>query len=254
MCSRQQPCLNETNRVIDVQNQLKNEELVYIDYRPPNIIVINSTVLTDLKQAGILEPEDTFFDYNHVLLRLMVNPSTDFREIIFNERSRVFQKRPVLGIQIRAAGLLADSKESVSFIDEEALKKVPSIVIDTIRQFEFDKKIEGIYLSTDSRIVDQYLQETLEDKYRILKTDMFRRGHSTGSPKEDVVKRALLDLYMLAECDGLLTTQGSGFGGIARALSLSPLQATIPVERKTVVVPRRGRKKLCVCLSSILSS
>ena len=71
---------------------------------------------------------------------------------------------------------------------------------------------------------------------------MYKRGHSTGSPKEDVVKRALLDVYMLAECDGLLTTQGSGFGGIAQALSLSPLRATIPVQRKKVIVPRRGRK------------
>ena len=209
--------------------------------------------MADLKRAEILQPGDSFFDYNHILFRLMVNPSKSFRKIILDESTRMFQKRPVLGVQIRAAGLLADAKESVSFIYEEALEKVPSIILDTIRQFNFDKTIQGIYLSTDSKIVENFLQEILGTDFPILKTDMYKRGHSTGSPKEDVVKRALLDVYMLAECDGLLTTQGSGFGGIAQALSLSPLRATIPVQRKKVIVPGRGHKWY-VCLNQLMGS
>lgn len=250
MCTRYDPCLTETDRVIDVQNQLKDKEIVFIDARPPRIIVVNSTILTELKEVGILQPKDSFFDYDRIMFRLMVNPSRSVRNVILEERSRVFQKRPILGVQIRVAGLLADTKESVSFIDEEALKNIPDLILSTIQTFGFNRTLNGIYLSTDSKIVENLLQDTIGGKYPILKTDLFRRGHSTGSPKEDVIKRALVDMYMLAECDGLLTTQGSGFGGIAHALSQSRLRAIIPVHRKKVIVPRR-RHKSFVCFHTL---
>ena len=102
--------MTETNRVIDVSSQLESEVIAFDDERHPLLLVANRTIISDLKAYGILRPNDTFYDYNKVMLRLFLNPSIDLRHLILQERRRIFAQRPVLGVQIRTAGRLADKK------------------------------------------------------------------------------------------------------------------------------------------------
>ena len=234
LCNRANPCLTETNRVIDVSSQLKNEVIAFSDERPPRILVTNATILSKLKEYGILKPKDSFYDYDRVMLRLLLNPSYDLRYLILKEKHRLFAKRPVLGVQIRTAGLLANVKERISFINETALQAIPKLIEDTIASYRFSNTLKGIYLSSDSRIAEELVNRTLGARYPILSTNLFKKGHSTHNPDGSIVNRALIDVFMLAECDGLLTTKQSGFGTISSILAETKKKAMIPVTRQLI--------------------
>lgn len=174
--------MTETNRVIDVSSQLESEVIAFDDERHPLLLVANRTIISDLKAYGILRPNDTFYDYNKVMLRLFLNPSIDLRHLILQERRRIFAQRPVLGVQIRTAGRLADKKESMSFINETALQEIPQLILDTIVKFQFSGTLNGIYLSSDSQIAEDLVNRTLDCITRFLTTNLFKRGHTTGKP------------------------------------------------------------------------
>ena len=226
--------MTETNRVIDVSSQLESEVLAFDDERHPLRLVANRTIISDLKAYGILRPNDTFYDYNKVMLRLFLNPSIDLRYLIMQERRRFFAQRPVLGVQIRTAGRLADKKESMSFINETALQEIPQLILDTIVKFQFSGTLKGIYLSTDSPLAENLIHRTIGMYYPILTTNLFRRYHTIDDPDDSIVKRAIIDVFMLAACDGLLTTKGSGFGALSSTLTATHKKAEIPVTRQLV--------------------
>ena len=234
LCNRTNPCLVETNRVVDVSNQLENEVIAFSDERPHRIHIANSTILSELKAYGILKQNDSFYDYDRVMLRLLLNPSTDLRELIFQEKHRVFSQRPILGVQIRTAGLLADHIEGISFINETALQQIPRLIMDTIANFQFLSTLKGIYLSSDSRIAEAFVNETIGMYYPIFSTNLFNRSHTRRNPADVFVKRAIIDVFMLAECDGLLTTWGSGFGSVSSILAPTQKKSVIPVTREMI--------------------
>jgi hypothetical protein len=221
--------------VIDVSSQLENEVLVFSDERHHRIRVTNATILSDLKAYGILRPSDTFYDYDRTILRLLLNPSIDLRHLILQERRRIFAQRPVLGVQIRTAGRLADKKERISFINETALQEIPQLILDTIVKFQFSGTLKGIYLSSDSQIAEDLVNRTIGVYYPILTTNLFKRGHTTGKPVDTIVKRSMVDVFMLAACDGLLTTKGNGFGALSSTLTATHKKAEIPVTRQLVL-------------------
>ena len=220
--------------MIDVSNQLENEIYAFDDERHPRILVANRTVLSDLKAYGILRPNDTFYDYDKVILRLLLNPSIDLRHLILQERRRFFAQRPVLGVQIRTAGRLADKKEIISFINETALQEIPQLILDTIVKFQFSGTMKGIYLSSDSQIAEELIHRTIGVHYPILTTNLFKRYHTMYNQEDSIVKRAIIDVFMLAACDGLLTTRGSGFGSLSSSLTATHKKAEIPVTRQLV--------------------
>ena len=73
--------------MIDVSSQLESEVIAFDDERHPLLLVANRTIISDLKAYGILRPNDTFYDYNKVMLRLFLNPSIDLRHLILQETS-----------------------------------------------------------------------------------------------------------------------------------------------------------------------
>ena len=216
-----------------------NEVIAFSDERHPRKIVTNITILNQLKAYGILKRSDSFYDFDQLMLRLLLNPSYDLRYIILKEKRRFFAERPVLGVQIRTAGLLADRKERISFINETELQRIPQLIMDTIANYQFSNTLKGIYLSSDSQIAENLVNRTVGMHYPIFTTNLFMRGHTTANPKDAVVNRALIDVFMLAECDGLLTTRRSGFGDISSILSRTRKKSVIPITRKTVVIPSR---------------
>ena len=122
----------------------------------------------------------------------------------------------------------------MSFINETALQEIPQLILDTIVKFQFSGTLNGIYLSSDSQIAEDLVNRTIGVYYPILTTNLFKRGHTTGKPVDTIVKRSMVDVFMLAECDGLLTTKGSGFGALSSTLTATHKKAEIPVTRQLV--------------------
>lgn len=123
-------------------------------------------------------------------------------------------------------------------IDNKTLETVPSR-IDALRgRLTENPKNVIVFVSSDSDKAIVYLKRHLHPDYRIVTSTQFARGHTTNSRiSTDKVKGALLDVFVLADCDALLTTKGSGFSGIANDMSSSSVRTVIPVNRTIVNCP-----------------
>ena len=94
--------------------------------------------------------------------------------------------------------------------------------------------------SSDSDKALSYLREQLNPDYLIIVASNHTRGRTTGKQiSEDKVGGALLDLFVLSDCDALLTTRGSGFSTIAAGLSKASAKQVIPVTRGEVKCERK---------------
>ena len=98
-----------------------------------------------------------------------------------------------------------------------------------------------VFVSSDSDEAIAYLKRHLHPDYRIVASTQYTRGHTTNSKiSVGKVKGALLDVFVLADCDALLTTKGSGFSMIASEMSSSSVRAVIPVNRTIIRCPRKS--------------
>ena len=131
-------------------------------------------------------------------------------------------------------------------IDRKTLETVPHR-IEALRERLTDKsKDVVVFVSSDSDRAIAYLKRHLHPDYRIVTSSKYVRGHTTSNrASTDKVKGALLDVFVLADCDALLTTKGSGFSMIASEMSSSSVRAVIPVNRTIVKCPRKRRSVYC---------
>ena len=120
-------------------------------------------------------------------------------------------------------------------VDQQTLETIPSRIESMRSLLTNNTKDVSVYLSSDSDKALSYLHEQLNPDYLIIVASNHTRGHTTGKwLSEGTMDGALLDLFVLSDCDALLTTQGSGFSTIAGDLSKSSVKQVIPVTRGEV--------------------
>ena len=250
LCNNTGACFPIVNNTIDIENSL-SEDSVMRDARLAPRFVYNEHNRRLLVDSGIMTANETWEEYRRMILRTLLRPNKEVRNAIREMNSVIHQRRLSIGVHIRTGGLLANDCEGTSMIDNKTLETVP-IRIDALRRRLTEKpKDVVVFVSSDSDKAIAYLKRHLHPDYHIVASSKYARGHTTSNRvPTDKVKGALLDVFVLADCDALLTTKGSGFSMIASEMSSSSVRAVIPVNRTIVSCPRKRKRVVHCCLCS----
>ena len=248
-CEGTGACFSVSNDTVDIEHSL-NEDSVMRDARLDPHFIYNEHNRRLLIESGIMTANETWEEYRRMIFRTLLRPNKEVRNAIRDMNGIVHQRIFSIGVHIRTGGLLANDCESTSMIDRKTLETVPHR-IEALRERLTDKpKDVVVFVSSDSDRAIAYLKRHLHPDYRIVTSSKYARGHTTNSKiSVGKVKGALLDVFVLADCDALLTTKGSGFSMIASEMSSSSVRAVIPVNRTIVKCPRKRRSVYC-CLCS----
>ena len=240
VCNNTGACFPIVNNTINIENSL-NEDSVMRDARLPSNYIYNEHNRRLLIESGIMTANETWEEYRRMIFRTLLRPNKEVRNAIREINSVVHQRLFSIGVHIRTGGLLANDCEGTSMIDNKTLETVPHR-IDALRRRLTDKpKDVVVFVSSDSDRAITYLKRHLHPDYRIVASTQYTRGHTTNSKiSVGKVKGALLDVFVLADCDALLTTKGSGFSMIASEMSSSSVRAVIPVNRTIIRCPRKS--------------
>ena len=208
------------------------------DARLPSNYIYNEHNRRRLIESGIMTANETWEEYRRMIFRTLLRPNKEVRNAIREMNSVVHQRLFSIGVHIRTGGLLANDCEGMSMIDNKTLETVPNR-IDALRErLTKNPKDVVVFVSSDSDRAIVYLKRHLHPDYRIVTSTQYTRGRTTSArAAADKVKGALLDVFVLADCDALLTTKGSGFSMIASEMSSSSVRAVIPVNRTIVNCP-----------------
>ena len=210
------------------------------DARLPLKYVYNDQNREILIKNEVMREDESWSDYQRKIYQLLLRPNRRTREEINQMRSAVHQRSVSIGAHIRTGGLLANDCEGVSMVDQETLETIPSRIESMRSLLTNNTKDVSVYLSSDSDKALSYLREQLNPDYLIIIASNHTRGRTTGKQiSEDKVGGALLDLFVLSDCDALLTTRGSGFSTIAAGLSKASVKRVIPVTRGEVKCERK---------------
>lgn len=140
---------------------------------------------------------------------------TDYGDSVLSQMKGV-----KVGIQLRFGGNTAASQEKEHFLDPEYI----NFYIDQIAYILSQVKSNyTLFLSTDSPSIKHYLSSLNATIYTANKYPV---GH-TNRRQLQFLQRAITDIYILSRCDVLLHTQGSSYGSLASAISISKLDYTI---------------------------
>ena len=237
VCNNTGACFPIVNNTVNIEDSL-SEDSVMRDARLAPRFVYNEHNRRLLIESGIMTANETWEEYRRMILRTLLRPNKEVRNAIREMNSIVHQRLFSIGVHIRTGGLLANDCEGMSMIDRKTLETVPNR-IDALRRRLTDKPNDVVvFVSSDSDEAIAYLKRHLHPDYRIVTSSKYARGHTTNSKiSTDKVKGALLDVFVLADCDALLTTKGSGFSMIASEMSSSSVRAVIPVNRTIVNCP-----------------
>ena len=182
--------------------------------------ISNKTTFKTLHKAGFPSEVNDMKTYQKLVFRILLNPISDIIYDVLAFRRKYFEGKVVIGIQIRCGGTLADSHESTRILDNNQLKRIPERIMERLSYYKVDPASSVLFISTDSTKAFQHIQSQLgKQNFTVLESSMYERGHTTAAKlSEDHLKRALVDLYLLAESDIILRSHSS-FGLLACIIS-----------------------------------
>ena len=239
LCGNTGACFPIVNNTINIENSF-SEDSVMQDARlnPRYLYTEHNRRL--LIENGVMKAHETWQEYRRMILRTLLRPKKEVRNAIREMNSIVHQRVFSIGVHIRTGGLLANDCERVSMIDSKALEAIPKRINALCKKLTKNPKDAVVFVSSDSDKAIAYLKKQLYPDYIVVGSTKYARGHTTYARVSiDKVKGALLDVFVLSDCDALLTTKGSGFSTIARDMSSSRVRAIIPVNRTLVQCPRK---------------
>lgn len=198
-----------------------------------NLKILNSPqYLSQLQHLGLMGANDSFEDYQKRMMRMLMKPNEKLDQVITKFQKTHFAKHKVVGVQIRMGGCLANTQEKQEMMSVEELKQLPAFIRREISIMGYRPEKTVLFLSTDSIIADNYLKEQLGKEFRIVEQRVFSRNHTKGFAKTEPTMGALMDIWLLANSDGLITCKGSGFGRVASMLSYSNRKVEYPVTHR----------------------
>ena len=236
-----------------------DREIVLNDCRLSLKILNAPRYLDRLRQLGLMGPDDSFEDYQKRMMRMLMKPNPELSRVISHFQETHFANRKVVGVQVRMGGCLANTQEFQEMMSVEELKQLPLFIRREIRIMGYQPGKTVLFLSTDSTIADNYLKEQLGNEFPIVEQNVFSRNHTKGFAKSEPTMGALMDIWLLANSDGLITCKGSGFGRVASMLSHSYRKVEYPVTHQPAVQFNRTKRRCygvvglwCVCLEMVL--
>ena len=213
-------CTFTQKRTIDLYHVLGNQNVLCDWCDTSQRSIFNSTTYNTLHKIGFPSNVKDPKTYQKLIFRILLNPTSDIIYDVLAFRRKYFEGKVVIGIQIRCGGSLADSNEVSQMVNNNQLKRIPARIIERLSYYNTDPVTSVLFISTDSTKAFKYIQLHLEKQnYTVLESSMYERGHTTASKlSENHLKRALVDLYLLAESDIILRSHSS-FGLLACIIS-----------------------------------
>ena len=213
ICRRISPGLDSIAEVLGQHN------VVTIDCRISDKIIGSNSNIHTLQQNGIISYFESYKDYTRYMYRILLNPSIELQRVIHHNKRVLFTRKYVIGVQIRMGGCLADFHEVSQMMTMSQLRALPHTIVTMMRNWNYNSNNTVIYLSTDSSYAERYIRQKLGPEYEIGVSKTFKRSHSRSLGNDEPVKNALVDLYLLADTDGLIVCEGSGFGRVALSIT-----------------------------------
>lgn len=204
-----------------IEGILGDRDVALYDCRMNHSIIHSPSTLNTLKNHQILSFNQSFHDYQQLIYRLLLNPSPPLQLQLIQFKKQHFTRKHVVGVQIRMGGCLANYQEYAEMMSLDELKRLPSFIQSTVKEFDFNPSDTVLFLSTDSDYAEKWIRESLKEEYLIVTARLFERSHTRGMAQNEASRGALFDLILLSDCDGLIVCQQSGFGRIASFLSSS---------------------------------
>ena len=191
-----------------------------------------------LVDNGILHPNQSWAEYRQIIYRLLLHPNREVMSVV-NEQLARMEGTHTIGVHIRTGGLLADDCERVSFVNQTVLETIPDRIDILRRRLTNDTVPVSVYVSSDSTKVIRYITEHLNRDYTVYSLIRFKRGHTTNVfLSQEKAKAALADLFVLAACESVLTTHGSGFSSLVNQLSQAEVRDSLRIARSVVQCPK----------------
>ena len=190
------------------------EDVVTVDCRIADWILGSKSNLLTLQQNEIISPSDSYWAYRRYVHRILLNPSIELQNVIYNNKRLLFTRKYVLGVQVRMGAWLADFHEIAQMMTMDQLRAYPNTIVTMMQKWNYDSNNTVIYLSTDSTYAENYIRQKLGPDYEIGVAKTFKRSHSRTSAlgNDEPLKNALVDLYLLADTDALIVCKDSAFG------------------------------------------
>lgn len=160
------------------------------------------------------------------IFRLVLNPKQSLcREI--KDYTRTLKQRPLVCLQFRMGGKIADTNEFTSFLNGNNTSRYVSQVIQELKKAEWDPSSTNFYISSDSSDTVSSVSKLLAQNYNV--TSVFvpkfaQRGHSALRYNQDStskVRFSIFELFVLKECDWLFYTFKSTYGHMAQVLGVN---------------------------------
>ena len=194
-----------------------NENLQLHDYRLPINATHQEMIVARCKEAGLLRENEGWVDYRRIVLRLLLNPSSDLISTILSERQRIGPSERQIGAHIRCGGVLADTHEGTAMITLPILQTIPRLIANLTQRMNNSIKNVTVYVSTDSSYAYDYLVSSLPD-LQVVSTTLFQRGHAEFDNDDAVIKRTLIDLFLMSQSNAVILTSSSAFSRIIREM------------------------------------
>ena len=182
----------------------------------------------------------SYDDYSHIAYRILLNPIPSLRTPIKQFIRAHYRYNPVVGVQIRTGGCIADYPEKVQMMLTSDLFRYPAFIQSQITRQNFLKK-PIIVVATDSLYAFNYVRESLKDQYQVISSSLFNRSHTEFNPVSSSLYSAVVDVHLLAHADLLIICKGSGFGHVARSMvSTSTPVVEFDTQRRTANITLSG--------------
>ena len=196
-----------------------NSTVMVTDCRLPDDMIYTKENKIRLQANKVMKDKETVQDLQRILFRLLLNPIPPLQDMINSFKQKHYTKKNVFAIHIRMGGCLADRKERSEMMSLHELEQLPSVIKNAMASWKYTAANTDLFLSTDSTYAENYIKNAMGNTYTVLTSDVFRRGHTTSNPSALTVRRALVDLFLLADSDALFYCYGSKFGTVARMMA-----------------------------------
>ena len=205
-------CLTDPNDLYSFYQ----ENLRLHDYRVGINKTHQNTVVSYCKRLGILKENEGWRDYQRIIIRLLLNPTPDLiASILWNKRKLIRDGQ--IGAHVRCGGILADTHEGTAMVTLPILQTIPERIVNITRSLGISNETVTLYVSTDSSYAFNYLNASLPT-WRVVTTTLYKRGHVEFDNADVVVKRSLIELFIMSQLRSVLLTSASAFSRTIREM------------------------------------
>ena len=213
-------CTGGSKNVYDLLNIFGNQTVICQFCKMNRKHLLNQANMQTLRDAGFPSTIRNGQDYERFAFRLFLNPIPEVGRQITQFRWTHFRNKYVIGVQVRCGGQLADRPEDYVGFDNKTL---PGLVVK-LKEIAEMQQTNGLpilfFITSDSSYAYEYLAKEIQPFYNVIQSTTYKRGHTTiASVTTEVLRRSVMDVFLLAECDYLVISKRRSFGVLGCVMS-----------------------------------